>query len=83
MVVANPIAVSGMTNKKAILFILIAGALLLVVTPEMANDPEISQHLDAAISYVGGRADTLFSGVYVRDNIPGLIAIMLMGGLEQ
>jgi len=59
------------------------GALLLVVTPEMANDPEISQHLDAAISYVGGRADTLFSGVYVRDNIPGLIAIMLMGGLEQ
>jgi cell division GTPase FtsZ len=59
------------------------GALLLVVTPEMANDPEISQHLDAAISYVGGRADTLFSGVYVRDNIPGLIAITLMGGLEQ
>ena len=37
----------------------------------------------AAISYVGGRADTLFSGVYVRDNIPGLIAIALMGGLEQ
>ena len=59
------------------------GALLLVVTPEMANDPEISQHLDAAISYVGGRTDTLFSGVYVRDNIPGLIAITLMGGLEQ
>jgi len=59
------------------------GALLLVVTPEMANDPEISQHLDAAISYVGGRTDTLFSGVYIRDNIPGLIAITLMGGLEQ
>ena len=59
------------------------GALLLVVTPEMANDPEISQHLDAAISYVGGRADTLFSGVYVRDNVPGLIAITLMGGLVQ
>ena len=59
------------------------GALLLVVSPEMANDPQISQHLDAAISYVGGRTDTLFSGVYVRDNVPGLIAITLMGGLEQ
>jgi cell division GTPase FtsZ len=59
------------------------GALLLVVSTEMANDPQISQHLDAAISYVGGRTDTLFSGVYVRDNVPGLIAITLMGGLEQ
>ena len=59
------------------------GALLLVVTPEMANNPEVSQHLDAAISYVGGRSDTLFSGVYVRDNIPGLIAIMMMAGLDQ
>tara|TARA_B100000131_G_scaffold314014_1_gene350206 strand:- start:271 stop:1308 length:1038 start_codon:yes stop_codon:yes gene_type:complete len=59
------------------------GALLLVVTPEMANNPEISQHMDAAISYVGGRSETLFSGVYVRDNLPGLIAITLMGGLEQ
>ena len=59
------------------------GALLLVVSPEMANDPQISQHLDAAISYVGGRTDTLFSGVYVRDNVPGLIAITLMAGLEQ
>ena len=59
------------------------GSILFVITPEMANDPEISQHLDAAISYVGGRADTLFSGVYIRDNIPGLIAITLMGGLEQ
>ena len=59
------------------------GALLLVVTPEMANDPEISQHLDAAISYVGGRAETLFSGVYIRENIPGLVAITLMGGLKQ
>ena len=59
------------------------GALLLVVTPEMANNPEVSQHMDAAISYVGGRSETLFSGVYVRDNLPGLIAITLMGGLEQ
>ena len=29
------------------------GSMILVVTPEMANDPEISKHLDAAISYVG------------------------------
>jgi len=58
------------------------GAMLLIVTPEMANDPEVSKHLDAAISYVGGRADTLFSGVYIRDSLPGLIAILLLTGLD-
>ena len=59
------------------------GALLLVINQEMASDPKISQHLDAAISYVGGRTKTLFSGVYVVDNAPGLVAIMLMGGLTE
>jgi len=58
------------------------GAMLFAVTPEMAEDPEISKHLDAAISYVGGRADTLFSGVYIREGLPGLIAILCMNGLE-
>ncbi len=57
------------------------GAMLLVVTPEMANDPEISKHLDAAVSYVGGRTDTLFSGVYMRNNLPGLVAILSMNGI--
>ncbi len=59
------------------------GTMLLVVTPEMANDPAISKHLDAAISYVGGRTDTLFSGVYVRNKLPGLIAILMMSGLDN
>jgi cell division GTPase FtsZ len=59
------------------------GAMLLAVTPEMASDPEVSKHLDAAISYVGGRTKTLFSGVYVRDDLPGLIAILCMSGLKE
>jgi len=59
------------------------GSLLLVVSQEMASDPEISKHLDAAISYVGGRTDTLFAGVYVKENLPGLIAILTMSGLDQ
>ena len=58
------------------------GSMLLVVTPEMANDPDISQHLDAAISYVGGRTDTLFAGVYVKEDLPGLVAILMMNGLD-
>jgi cell division GTPase FtsZ len=58
------------------------GAILFVVTPEMANNPEVSKHIDAAISYVGGRTKTLFSGVYIKENIPGLIAILTMGGLD-
>ena len=58
------------------------GSILLVVTPEMADDPEISKHLDAAISYVGGRSDTLFAGVYVKENLPGLVAIVMMNGLD-
>jgi len=58
------------------------GTMLLVITPEMASDPEIGKHLDAAISYVGGRTETLFSGVYIRKNIPGLIAILSMSGLN-
>ena len=44
--------------------------MLLIITPEMATDPEISKHLDAAISYVGGRCETLFSGVYIKENLP-------------
>jgi len=54
------------------------GSLLLVCTSEMAGDPKVSKNLEAAFSYVGGRTDTLFSGVYIRDNIGGLIAICLL-----
>jgi len=61
----------------------ITGTMLLIISTEMATDPEISKHLDAAISYVGGRCETLFSGVYVRDNIPGLVAILSVNGLGQ
>jgi cell division GTPase FtsZ len=59
------------------------GAMLLVCTPEMASDPEVSKHLDAAISYVGGRTQTLFSGVYIKEELPGLIAILCMSGLPS
>jgi len=58
------------------------GSVLFVITPEMANDPEVSKHIDAVTAYVGGRTKTLFSGVYVRDNLPGLITILAMNGLE-
>ena len=58
------------------------GAMLLVITPEMADDPEVSKHLDAAVSYVGGRTETLFSGVYIRENLPGLVAILALNGLD-
>ena len=56
------------------------GVLLLVVTPDMADDPDVSNRLESAFSYVGGRADTLFSGVYVKNRLPGLIALTLLGG---
>jgi cell division GTPase FtsZ len=58
------------------------GSMLLIMTSEMASDPEISKHLDAAISYVGGRTETLFAGVYVKENLPGLVAILTMNGLD-
>ena len=57
------------------------GVLLLLVTSAMAGDPEISKRLEAAFSYVGGRTNTLFSGVYVNDQVPGLIGITLFGGM--
>ena len=60
----------------------VTGTMLLVISPEMATDPEISKHLDAAISYVGGRCETLFSGVYVKENLPGLVAILSVNGLD-
>ena len=53
-----------------------------VISTEMATDPEISKHLDAAISYVGGRCETLFSGVYVKENLPGLVAVLSVNGLD-
>jgi len=59
------------------------GTMLLVITEEMASDPMVSKHLDAAVSYVGGRTETLFSGIYVRKKLPGLIAILSMSGLEE
>jgi cell division GTPase FtsZ len=56
------------------------GALMLVASSTMAGDPAVSKNLEAAFSYVGGRTDALFSGVYVRENIPGLVAICLLAG---
>jgi cell division GTPase FtsZ len=56
------------------------GVLLLVVTEEMGSDPDVSRRLEAAFSYVGGRTQTLFSGVYVKKSLPGLIAITMLGG---
>jgi len=57
------------------------GVLLLLVTSVMAGDPEISKRLETAFSYVGGRTNTLFSGVYINDNVPGLIGVTLFGGM--
>lgn len=54
------------------------GVLLLVTTEKMASDPDVSRKLESAFSYVGGRAKTLFSGVYVKENVPGLVAITMM-----
>ena len=48
----------------------------------MADNPDVGKHLDAAVSYVGGRASTLFSGVYVKQNLPGLVSILLITGVN-
>jgi hypothetical protein len=58
-----------------------AGVLLLVTSTDTASDPTASNQMEAAISYVGGRSDTLFSGVYVRQGLPGLVAIMVLCGM--
>lgn len=58
------------------------GVLLLVVNSDTASDPTASNQMESAISYVGGRSETLFSGVYVRNSVPGLIAIMALGGMK-
>lgn len=58
------------------------GTLLLVVDNAMASDPDVGRRLESAFSYVGGRANTVFSGIYVKEGIPGLIAITLLGGLQ-
>ena len=58
------------------------GTLLLIVDSNMAADPDVSRRLESAFSYVGGRADVLFSGVYVKEGIPGLIALTMLGGLN-
>ena len=58
-----------------------SGVLLLIASDLMASDPVVSKRLEAAFSYVGGRTETLFSGVYIKNNIPGLIAITLLGGM--
>jgi len=57
------------------------GCLLLIASTETASDPVASNQMESAISYVGGRSDTLFSGVYVRERIPGVVAIFALGGM--
>jgi hypothetical protein len=57
------------------------GVLLLIVTSEMASNPDVSKSLESAMSYVGGRTETLFSGVYINEKIPGLIGITLFSGM--
>ena len=47
-----------------------------------ANDVDISGHLEASTAYVGGRTNTLFSGIYVRDDLPGLVTVLALGGLK-
>jgi len=59
------------------------GVLLLVINSQMAADPDISKRLETAISYVGGRTQILFSGIYINDRIPGLIAVALFGGMKS
>ena len=59
------------------------GVLLLIVPPSAAEDPAVSNHLESAVSYVGGRASTLFSGIYVRSAVKGVVAITLLGGLKN
>jgi hypothetical protein len=53
---------------------------MLIVSSAMAGDPAVSKNLEAAFSYIGGRTDTLFSGVYIRERIPGLVALCLLAG---
>jgi cell division GTPase FtsZ len=58
------------------------GTLLLIVDGNMASDPDVSRRLESAFSYVGGRADVLFSGVYMKEGLPGLIGLTMLGGLK-
>ena len=57
------------------------GVMLLLLTEDTASDPAVSKRLEAAFSYVGGRTETLFSGVYIKPNLPGIIAISMFGGI--
>ncbi len=59
------------------------GSLLLCITEDMASDPTISNHMESATAYVGARSDALFSGIYVINGLPGLVSIVLLGGLSS
>ena len=55
--------------------------MLLIATSAMASDASVSKKLEASFSYLGGRTDTLFTGVYVKERLPGLIAITVICGI--
>jgi len=61
------------------------GLLLEILSETLANDPDVGLHIEAAASYVGGRSDTLFSGVYIyempEDLKDHLVSILALGGL--
>lgn len=61
------------------------GLLLEVMSEEMADSPEVSIHCESASAYVGGRSDTLFTGIYIYDMPDDLkervVSIVALGGL--
>ena len=57
------------------------GILLQVIGEEASNDPAVSEHLNASVAYTGARCDTLFTGVYVRKGLNGIVSILGFSGL--
>ena len=52
----------------------------LIVTSRWHLIPGVSKKLELHFRMWAGRTDTLFSGVYVKQPLPGLIAISVIGG---
>jgi hypothetical protein len=58
------------------------GTLLLVISPEMAADPDIGSNLAAAVIICWRPNRNTFFWYLCKENIPGLIAVLSMSGLD-
>ena len=59
------------------------GVLLQVLNEKNANDERVAEHINASVSFVGNMCQTLYQGVYIRNEVDGIGSFIGFSGLKD